>query len=229
MIPMNGDDSTPKMDLDTDVDALLETVNKDDAGADPIEVEEAMSKSEMDLRVAAVIPLHEVPGTTMKRRPGRPKKIAPQPSASDLVYHAEMAKQQTRYVEGDAIVRATKERKDSMEVLHLTKERYARILAALEFRRIEDEKTGGKNSAQILSREAAVLRDIAALEMRISEMGVQTIDLHGEQMQKVFGLFVEKIRETAKDTLPKEQFDLFFNRVSTALEGWEEEADALLG
>ena len=73
------------------------------------------------------------------------------------------------------------------------------------------------------------MRDIAALEMRISEMGVQTIDLHGEQMQKVFGLFVEKIRETAKDTLPKEQFDLFFNRVSTALEGWEEEADALLG
>lgn len=226
MIPMN-DDSTPKTDLDNDVDALLDTVEKDDPGADPIEAEEAMSKSEMDLRVAAVIPLHEVPGAT-KRRPGRPRKIAPQPSPSDLVYHAEMAKQQTQYVEGDSIVRATKERKDSMEVLHLTKERYARILAALEFRRIEDEKTGGKNSAQILSREAAVLRDIATLEMRISDMGVQTIDLHGEQMQKVFKLFVEKIQDCAKDILPKEQFDLFFNRVSTALEGWEEEADALL-
>lgn len=225
MIPMNDD---PKTDLDNEVDALLETVEKDDAGADPIEAEEpTMGKSEMDLQVAAVIPLHEVPGV-MKRRPGRPKKIAPQPSASDLVYHAQMAKQQTTYVESDAIVRATKERKDSMEMLHLTKERYARILAALEFRRIEDEKTGGKNSAQILSREASVLRDIATLEMRISEMGVQMIDLHGEQMQKVFAMFVTKIREVAKEVLPKEQFDLFFNRCETALEGWEDEADSLL-
>jgi hypothetical protein len=226
MIPMNDN---PKTDLDNEVNALLDTVEKGEAGADPVEAEEEpMGKSEMDLRVAAVIPLHEIPGTTLKRRPGRPKKIAPQPSASDLVYHAEMAKQQTNYVESDAIVRATKDRKDSMEVLNLTKERYARILAALEFRRIEDEKTGGKNSAQILSREAAVLRDIATLEMRISEMGVQTLDLRGEQMQKVFGVFVTKIREVAKEVLPKEQFDLFFNRCETALEGWEDEADSLL-
>ena len=113
-------------------------------------------------------------------------------------------------------------------MLHLTKERYTRILAALEFRRVEDEKTGGKDSAQILSREAAVLRDIVGLEVRINEMGVGMIDLHGESMQKIFRMFVGKIREVALGVLPKEQFDLFFNSLETTLDGWEEEADALL-
>lgn len=233
MIAMSGAPNTP----DQEVDALLEAVSSEaeetldddadssDDAADPITHED---KTKMDLKVAAVIPLHEVPGAHVKRKPGRPKKVQTQPTTSDLVYHAEMAKQQTQYVAADAIVRATKERKASLEMLQLSKERFALILATLEFRRIEDEKLGGKESAQILSRQAAVLRDIATLEMRISEMGSQLIDLHSEPVQKVFGMLVEKMRVIGAEVLPQEQFDIFFNRLSTALEGWEEEADALL-
>ena len=102
MIPMS-DVKEPK-DENEEVDALLEAVEPEDAdAADPMAATEAaLPKSEMTLQVASslgsVIPLHQVPGVHVKRKPGRPRKVIAQPTTSDLVYHAKMAEQQTRYV-----------------------------------------------------------------------------------------------------------------------------------
>lgn len=221
-----GSNTDDTKTLDQEVDEVLRTVDE----TDPVNDGEPppVPKAEMDLRVAAVIPMHQAGTIQIKRRPGRPKKVVAQPSTDDLTYHAEMARQQVHYVEADAIVRATQARKDSAETLHLCKERLARVAAALEFRRIEDEKTGGKDSAQILSRQTAVLREIAQIELKIREMGVQLLDLRGEPMQKVFTLLVGRMQAVAAEVLPKAQFDLFFNRLETALDGWEEEAEGLI-
>ncbi len=224
--------------LDQAVEELLHSTEPDLDATDPVQdasdpVAEASTaapipKGQMDLQVAAVIPMHSIPGVPAKRRPGRPKKVNTQPTPDDLAYHAEMQRQQVAYVDNDAIVRATKARKDTAETLHLCKERLAEVLAALEFRRIEDEKTGGKDSAQILSRQTAVLREIASIELRIRELGVQMIDLRSEPMQKVFSLLIGRVREVAIKVLPKAQLDLFFNRLETSVQGWEEEAEGML-
>jgi hypothetical protein len=184
------------------------------------------SKSVMDLKVASVVPLHAATAPA-KRGRGRPKKINPKPSADDLVYHAEMQRQQIDYVNEDAIVKAAQDHRDSPEMLHLLKERIARAAATLEFRRIETEKYG-KDSAQTISRQIAALKEIANIELEIRKLGAQVLDLKGEQFQKIFELFIGKIRDVASAVFTTEQFDLFFNRLETALDGWEEEAQDII-
>lgn len=231
---MSNSNSSGGKTLDQEVEEVLGAVDGtdpvNDAGVDPVpEVQVVPSpKAQMELKVAAVIPMHQVPGIPAHRGRGRPKKIETKPTPDALAYHAEMTRQQIEYVDNDAIVQATNMRKDSAEMLHLVRARLARVQASLEFRRLEDEKRGGREAAQILSRQTAVLREIAQIELKIKEMGVQMLDLHGEPMQKVFAMFVERIQRVASEVLPKAQFDLFFNRLETALEGWEEEAESLI-
>ena len=212
--------------LDQEVEDVLKGIDTTDVAADPVSPQP--SKAQMDLKVAAIVPIHQAVGLQPKRGPGRPKKILSQPTVDDLAYHAEMARRQVEFVESDTIVQGAQARKDSADMLNILRERLARVHATLDFRRIEDEKRGGREAPQILSRQMAVLRELAQIELKIEERGVQTVDLRSEKMQKVFALFVKKIQDTAEATLPKPQFDLFFNRLETALDGWEDEADSLI-
>ena len=226
---------TPKTETEKAVEELLDAVTgaDDTDDTDPIqdpvaEVAEASTKAQRDLKVAAVIPLHEVPGVAAKRGRGRPRKIKRQPTPDDLVYHAAMQRAQTEYVSKDDLVDAAVHRRGPAETLHLLKERLTRLAATLEFRRIEDEKYGGENSPQIISRQAAVLKELSQIELKIKEMDVQMLDPYSEPIQKLMGMFIEKIKNVAQETLPQKHFDVMFNRLEVEFEGWEEEADNLL-
>lgn len=207
---------------DQEIADLLATVDAEETA------EEASAQGQQELKVASVIPMHALPGGTFKRGPGRPRKPDQNTAATIAAYNAKMAREQVAYVDSDPIVVATQSQKDSAEMLQLVRQRLARVHASLDFRRIEDEKVGGKDAAQILSRQVAVLREIAQIELKIKEMGVQRLDLRGEQMQQVFKLLIGRLQKTASEVLPKQQFDIFFNRLETALEGWEEEADSVI-
>lgn len=214
-------------DQEEEVQEMLDAVDD----TDPVETpEEAPTpkKSEMDLKVAAVVPIHQVPGVQAKRGRGRPKKIRTQPTADDLAYHAAMQQAQTEYVDADALVQTASNRHDAMASLSVLKERLARMAATLEFRRIEDEKYGGKDSPQIISRQAAILKEIAAIDLKLKEMSTQTLDVYSEPVQKLMGMFIGKIQAIAQDCLPKEHFDVLFNRLEVDLDKWEEEAENLL-
>lgn len=218
-------------DMDQEIDAVLNSVDFD-AQADPhvelVPAAEISSQGQMELRVASVIPLHQLPSVPAARGRGRPKKVISGPQPSELVYHAEMTRQQVAHVESDPLVTATLKGVDSTETLRLLKQRLARIQAQLDFRRMEDEKRGGREAAGILSRQVATLREIAQIELKIKEMGATTIDLRGAQMQKVFTLLVTKIEMVASEVLSQEQKDLFFNRLQTTFSGWEDEAESII-
>jgi hypothetical protein len=162
-----------------------------------------------------------------KRGRGRPKSVAKKPDIDDLAYHQEAIQREVSFVDGDAVVKATSDRKDSVEVLHLLKGRIARAAAALEFQRVEMQKYG-KDTGQVTSRQIAALKEIALIELKIRELGAQMLDLRSEPVQKVLGMFIAKLQEAAKEVLPEEQFDLLFNRLETSLDGWEDEAESLL-
>lgn len=212
-------------------DAAVEEVLDAIDDSDPIAEEEAVagepSKADRDLAVATVVNLADVTSVPAKRGRGRPRKIEKKPTVDDLAYHAQMQAEEIEFVESDEIVKVTTERKNSAEVLHQIKERLARQAANLEFRRIELNKRGA-DTAQIISRQAAVLREIAAIELKIRELGSHTLDLRGESFQRVFKLFLTKISSVAQETLPAEQFDIFFNKLENELHGWEDEAESLL-
>jgi len=177
---------------------------------------------------ASVVQLHNMQGKAIRRGVGRPKKPDETTAKALADYHEDLARRQVAYVESDPLVQATHSPKDSAEMLRLIRQNLARVQATLDFRRIEDEKFGGKESREFLGKQSQALREIAAIELKIKEMGVQTIDLRGEAMQKVFALLVGKVQAVAADVLPKAQFDLFFNRLETAFEGWEDEAEHVI-
>lgn len=212
---------------DTTVEEVLDAIDETDPVAEEEAVAAEPSKAERDLAVATVVNLADVTSVPARRGRGRPRKIEKKPTVDDLTYHAEMQAQEIEFVESDEIVQVTTERKNSAEVLHQIKERLARQAANLEFRRIELNKRGA-DTAQIISRQAAVLKEIAAIELKIRELGSHTLDLRGESFQKVFRLFLTKISSVARDTLPPEQFDIFFNKLENELHGWEDEAESLL-
>jgi hypothetical protein len=227
---MNNDINDAKT-LDRELEEVLDNLDVTDpvsdgqkAASNPV----PSPQGQQELKIASVIQMHKLAGTTGRRGPGRPRKPDPETTKAIADYHAQMAREQVEFVDRDPIVRATDSPKESAEMLRLVRQRLARIQASLDFRRIEDEKLGGKEAAQILSRQTAVLREIAQIELKIKEMGAQTLDLRGEPMQKVFALLIGRIQKVASETLPKAQFDLFFNRLGTALEDWEDEADSVI-
>lgn len=207
-----SNDSSDAKSLDQEVEEMLGAT-----GNEPAQDNKAS---------AHVVQLHKMRDAHRGR--GRPRKPDPMTADALVKYHAELARQQAAHIDNDPLVQATHTGKESAEMLRLVRQRLARIQAALEFRRIEDERVGGKESANILRLQTGTLRELAAIELKIKEMGVDTLDLRGEPMQKVFSLLVSRIQGVASDVLPKAQFDLFFNQLETALEGWEDEAESLL-
>lgn len=176
--------------------------------------------------VAAVLPLHAIPGIEAKRGRGRPRTVHPKPVVSDLAYHAEVAERRAKFIDIDAVVKAATSRQDAAEMLQRIKEETAREAASLHFNRVEAEKYG-KDTTQISRNRIAALREIAALELEIKKMGVTVIDLKGERFQKIFALFMETIKEAAMETMTPEAADLFFNRLEASMDGWEEKAQVL--
>lgn len=248
MSTTNENQATMDQQVDDLLDAVEEVMETEADDTDPVESvedqeEEQASDSEKQLEVANVLPLHAAtakkldmrPGAVLKRREeeakkrgrGRPRKVTSKPTTDDLLYHQQMQEAEVEFIDSDAIVSATNNRKDSPELLHLVKSRVARAAAALEFQRIEQQKYG-KDTGQITSRQIAALREIAQIELKIRELGPQMLDLRSEPVQKLFGMFITKLRDSAREILPKQQFDLLFNKLETDLDGWEDEAEALL-
>ena len=213
---------------DTEVDADDE---QDDA--DPIGETAEVSESGKATNVLQLLPVHAAPtlggkgkqGNALKvqRGPGRPRKVERMPTTSDLQYHALISEEKAKFIDSDAVVQATRGAADSGQVLKLIRAEVAKEAAALHFQRIENEKYG-KDTAQTSTRRIDALTKIANIELEIKKLGSDAIDLRAEKFQKVFALWIEMMREVAADTLTPEQIDLFFNRFSTKIEGWEDRA-----
>ncbi len=173
------------------------------------------------------LPLHTVAdregNIKVKRGRGRPKTVSRKPDISDLEYHAQMSEEKKRFIELDPVVGVTKNRKEPIEVLRMISMEIAKEQAALNFQRIEHEKLG-KDTAQVSSRRVEALAKIAGIELDMKKLGTDNIDFSSEKFQKVFSLWVETLREVAEEVLQAKEIDLFFNRFSTKMEGWEERA-----
>lgn len=194
--------------------------------------DEIVELPEVESRVAGslkMLPLQDAPRTgknelTVKRsNPGRPRKVERMPQTSDLEYHAEMMIQKERHIQNDRVFQALGRRAESVEVIRITKEEIAREAAAIEFTRLEAEKRG-KDVSQTHTRRIDALMKVASMELEAMKLGANVLDLRGEKMQRVFAYFVQTIRDVAAETLTPEAIDLFFNRLETALQGWEDKA-----
>lgn len=228
---MNSDSINPE-------DPMAESTEQAEGSA-----EEDFSRSEVEAAgsVTKLLPAHAAPyspnpgGTEagggkllkMQRQRGRPRKVERMPTTSDLEYHALMTEERAKFIEEDPVLKAIRAKSDPMSVLAYVKEQVAVEQAALHFQRMENEKLG-RDTAQVSTRRIDALKKIADIELELKKLGAGNIDAHSEKFQRVFNTFIESIREIAGETMSPQQCDLFFNRLSTALEGWEDRAADIL-
>ncbi len=200
-----------------------EEIDETDPGGDPVEDISIETPSNVHR-----LPLHTIADAkgiiTVKRGRGRPKTVSRKPDITDLEYHAEMSEEKRKFVDSDPVViAASKPHHEALPMLRVIASEIAREQAALAFQRTEHEKLG-KDTAQVSSRRVEALTKIAHIELEMKKLGTDNIDFRSERFAKVFQFWVESLREVAEDTLPPERIDLFFNRLSTKLEGWEDKA-----
>jgi hypothetical protein len=147
-------------------------------------------------------------------------------TAEDLERYAATAEEREHFIANDPVVRSAAGR-DPVALLGTLKAEVAREAAALVYQRIENEKMG-KDISQVSGRRIDALKKIADIEMEMRKIGFDQLDVHSEKFQRVFKLWIETIRSVAEHTLNPEQLDLFFNRLSTEMEGWEDKAEELV-
>jgi hypothetical protein len=135
--------------------------------------------------------------------------------------------QRERHVGADPLVGAVTTGMDPREVLRILKVEIAREAASLHFERLEVEKRG-RETGQVSTRRIEALKKVAEIELRLKELYPTVLDLHGEAVQRVFQLWLERMTTVAEEVLPAESLALFFNRFATAMEDWETEAEARL-
>ncbi len=179
---------------------------------------------------AKIIPLHELPPETriLKRRPGRSRKIEKKPTVDDLEYHNEIAKERLAYIENHPMVvaHAPKESGNStIDTLNHVRHQIAKEAAILEFNRLELEKRG-IDTSQVSTRIIQSWRQVAELSLEVKKLGVTVLDPNSSEMQKVFKLWVATLQEIMEEmvkegTVDTPALDLFFNKFSKAMEGWE--------
>jgi hypothetical protein len=198
---------------------------------DPVEGAEAAETqddavSDSTNNVRQLLPTHLLPKTSTGRPVGRPRKMNPKPTLSDLDYHAQMSAEKQRFIEIDPVVRALSGKVDSAALLGTLRTEIAKEAAALHFQRVENEKLG-KDTAQTSTRRIDALTRIAHIELEIKKLSPDSLDVYGEKFQKVYAMFIDILKEVAQETIPTEVIDLFFNRLSTAMTDWEEKASNL--
>ncbi len=206
--------------VDEYADADLDGIAAEDEAEDEGENEPQGPEVKKTQGALKVLPLHL---TSKRATRGRPREIKRIPKVKDLEYHAQMSAEKAQFIDQDPVVLAARGRADVAEVLRHIKEQIACEQAAIHFQRIENEKYG-KDTAQMSTRRIDALTKIAHIELEIKKMGGDLIDLRGERFQRVFALWISIIKDVASETMPPELIDLFFNRLSTAMEGWEDRA-----
>ncbi len=219
--------------------SVPESAPSDDT--DPVgdSVEAQPTDSERTNNIRKLLPVHAAPYSpraatggkgggehlTVKRTVGRPRKVEKMPTTSDLEYNDLMSAEKQAFIDSDPVVKATspKGRAEAPEILRHIRAEIAKEAAALHFQRIESEKFG-KDTQTVSSRRIDALTKIAHIELEIGKLGSAAIDLRGEKFQRVFMLWIATIKEVATEILSPEQIELFFNRLQTQMEGWEDRA-----
>lgn len=148
------------------------------------------------------------------------------PTAEDLERYNNTSGERDEFIANDPVVRGSATR-DPLLFLNTLKQEVAREAASMAYQRQLNEKMG-RDISQVSKARIDALKKIADIEMEMRKIGFDQIDVYGEKFQKIFKLWITTIRDVASVTLTAEQLDLFFNRLTTEMDGWEDKAAELV-
>jgi len=157
----------------------------------------------------------------VRRKPGRPKKLRPRPSADQAEYERAVAEARQRAMAEDHLLGLLRsERPNPAAVLHAVSVETAREQAALLWDRMRVEERNG-DAQRISSRRIEALSKLAALVLERRKLGIsEDDDIRGEPFARVEQLWIDMLREVARDVLPTETGTLAMDRVVAAMKAW---------
>lgn len=212
----SGNDMNKPSD-EKDADEILAEITGVDPKQQPIQ---------QSIQVLFVPPKNQ-PQSGGKALGNRPRSLGrSRPSQEDLEYYESLQEEREQFVAGDPVVQNSAG-KDPVSLLSALKKEVARETASLAYQRMVNERMGRDTSA-LSGRRIDALKKIADIELEMHKIGFEQIDLYSEKLQRVFQLWTQIVKDAAVATLGPEQLDLFFNRLTTEMDGWEERAADLI-
>jgi len=202
---------------DKDADELLAEITGPEPRSQPIQ---------QSIQVLFVPPKNQ-PQSGGKALGNRPRgMVRNRPSQEDLEYYESLSEERERFVSSDPVVQNSSG-KDPLSLLSALKKEVARETASLAYQRVINERMG-RDTSSLSGRRIDALKKIADIELEMHKIGFDQLDVYSEKLQRVFQLWTEIVKDAAVATLGPEQLDLFFNRLTTAMDGWEERAADLV-
>lgn len=148
------------------------------------------------------------------------------PTEEELELHEQHAQELQQIIAEDPVVQNSAG-KDSLALLSTLKSEVAKEAAALAHQRLILQRQN-KDITSVSSRRIDALKKIADIEMEMRKIGFDQIDVHSEKFQRIFALWIGMIKDAAVETLDEKAADLFFNKLTNVMEGWEEQAEELV-
>ena len=176
------------------------------------------------------LPLHVAPrsadGTDLvvRRKPGRPKVVRPQPAADEEAYNEQVNLARNRHIEADAVVGAVAGRSEA--VLHEVLVALAREAAGLKWEREQGQRQG-RDVAQLASRRIDALHKAALVLLGQRRVGINEVDPKSEMMARTIKFFVDTVDEALAGTLSAPRVDALTDQIGERLLEWAATADAI--
>lgn len=180
---------------------------------------------------APVYPIHHIPAPSRKlpTRAAVREIMAEQLASREEQTRLATSAERREYVTNHPLVAGQQPRRtgnSTLDNLNLIKYQLAREAAALEFERIDKDRRG-RDTGQLSSKIVSAWKQVSVIELSIKKIGVTVLDPNSEEMQRVHKMWVDVLREimtgmVTEGIVAPEVLDLFFNKFSMAMEGWEE-------
>jgi hypothetical protein len=179
---------------------------------------------------APVYPIHHLPSPNRKlpTREAVREIMAQELQDREQQVREKRAAERRDFVANHPLVRGHEPKctgNSTIDTLNQVKYQLAREAASLEFTRTERDLRG-LDTSQVSSRIVSAWKQVVSVELDIRKQGVTVLDPNSEEMQRVFKMWIETLRDimtsmVKEDVLPTEVMDLFFSKFSAAMEGWE--------
>jgi hypothetical protein len=165
-----------------------------------------------------VVPISTQP--VVRRRPGRPRVVRPQPDHDEAAYVARVAELAHQSIEGDPLVQAMDAPMTPIERLDIVIRSLARECAGLLYDRERVQAEGRDGVPQLCSRRIDGLLKLARLVVEREILKRASGQMDDETVLKLVAMLVAAVHEVIHDVAPN-QADEFMRMLQARVDATE--------